>query len=126
MVAGQLWWSRPFLLDAGVQPAELNLARQRQLQALEFALDEPADLAHDYACNALFGRPRQLHQLAQQLQAVQRRDLMRVAQRLFASGQLHLTVQGPAAPSTLVRLRRLLRAFAARGARPPSSTRLAG
>ena len=113
-------------LDEGVQPAELNLARQRQLQALEFALDEPADLAHDYACNALFGRPRQLHQLAQQLQAVQRRDLMRVAQRLFASGQLHLTVQGPAAPSTLARLRRLLRAFAARGARPPSSTRLAG
>ena len=115
------------LLAGGVTAAELRLARQRQLQALEFALDAPEELAHEYACNLFFGRRRDLASLKQGLLGLQRRDLDRVARQLFASGRVHLTGQGPVAASTLRRLRTQLRQFAATvGAQAGGGRRRAG
>ncbi|HET6344672.1 MAG TPA: pitrilysin family protein [Myxococcota bacterium] len=100
------------LCVGGVTAAELEMARERSLHALEFRIDSPEELAQEYAASTLFTGTRPLQEEAARLQSVTAQDLDRVAKKLFQSGRVHATLLGPVERANMRRIEKLLDAFA--------------
>ena len=83
------------LCDRGVSTEELELARERSLQDIEFSIDSCDDIVEQYGTSALLSYPETLDSEAERLRGVTPEEVARVAQRIFTGGKLHGTLVGP-------------------------------
>lgn len=96
------------LIEGGVEDAELARAKIRHRAELEFGLDDPSELCGWYGSSALMSCRATYEDRLKQALAVTREDLDRLAARIFDPSKAVLTLVGPAHPSAVAKLERLL------------------
>lgn len=101
------------LCESGVTDEEVEQAREQSLHELEFRMDASGDVAEQYGCSALFGRISTVEQERDALLAVTSHDVLRVARRVFRSGDVHVTVVGPIGRANMTRVQQLVDDFSA-------------
>jgi predicted Zn-dependent peptidase len=90
----------------GVTQDELELAKESSLHALEFRSDSVDDLAHTFGTQALFNPSFKQDDEPSAIQNVTAQDIQHLAQDLFSSKKLHVTVTGPEKNTNVKRIQK--------------------
>lgn len=92
----------------GPSEEELARAKSRYRMGLEFALDSPSDLVGWYGGTELWRRAETFTERLAQVDALDREDIRRVAERIFTRRNLHLNLVGRGGGKAEQKLRRQL------------------
>lgn len=96
------------LIEGGVEEEELARAKVRHRAELEFGLDDPSELCGWYGSSELMGVSGGYQDRLDEAMSVTRADLDRLAASIFDPSKAVLTLVGPAHPSAVAKLERLL------------------
>lgn len=96
------------LIEGGVAEDELERAKIRHRAELEFGLDDPSELCGWYGSTELMGCQASYEDRLHQALSVTVADLGRLAARIFDPSRALATLVGPAHPTAVGKLERLL------------------
>jgi predicted Zn-dependent peptidase len=86
------------LAERGLDAQELERARTRHLTDLEFALDDPSEMAGWFGTSALIERAPQYDRAFSEVMGVSCRDIQRLVQGMLEPGLSVTTLVGPVSP----------------------------
>ncbi len=91
-----------------ISDAELDRAKTRHVSELEFALDDPSEIAGWYGASALMGRNAGYEDWLDEAMKVTPADVAALAARMFDRGRAVLTLVGPVDEAVVPAMERLL------------------